>query len=479
ECGKQGKEIPAWLERKHRKAARIKKSRKMGSDDDEDDDNEIVSFEEIAATRNHTYEAPLSSHTTDNSSPPTPGQAQSNSLMDDDDDFVQPDGSPMPQDINMQEDVKESLVDDYNFQLDDGLFSGVGHDRDNDPFHSMPTLAEVSDEDDDDDTNVNEISTCHGSGLNDLLDQNMASLLCHASLDGYLIVHRSSTQEQTPYNGIKTNHTKENPAVSMEGSLAKISDTLGQIIGVIKESTIAEERGKDDNPKFWATYKKVSTEQDDDFTGRANDDMGIILTSIPLLLFGLSLSANVPIGYQPPLPHQMDIKSLEAPDFKQNASIDLITFSVNASPSFLPKTSSSSHIFSAKGSTPTKPDLRPSAEFREGRRLRRGDGTLVIPLPTMPPTRTVLLPLLRTTHLTKNTRPRIKNSLPSHLQYFVRPNSSPLLYPHRRRGDGTSGTNHTSSDPPPTITVLLPLLRTTHLTKIHGLLEGLYPGCHT
>ncbi|KAG1896986.1 uncharacterized protein F5891DRAFT_1192400 [Suillus fuscotomentosus] len=69
------------------------------------------------------------------------------------------------------------------------------------------------------------------------------------------------------------------------------------------------------------------------------------------------------------------IKSLEASDFKWNTSTDLITFSINAPPSSFPATSSSSHIFSAEGSSPTKPDIRPSVEFREGRRCRRGDGT--------------------------------------------------------------------------------------------------------
>ncbi|KAG1805471.1 uncharacterized protein BJ212DRAFT_1283701 [Suillus subaureus] len=59
---------------------------------------------------------------------------------------------------------------------------------------------------------------------------------------------------------------------------------LGQILEVLKGSTIAEERGKDDSSKFWATYKKVSTEYDDDFLGRANDDMGIILTFVRLFL---------------------------------------------------------------------------------------------------------------------------------------------------------------------------------------------------
>lgn len=96
------------------------------------------------------------------------------------------------------------------------------------------------------------------------------------------------------------------------------------------------------------------------------------------------------------------IESLEAPDFKRNASTDLIrqraverersreasqnarpgtikrmqfTFSIDAPPGSFPATSSSSYTFSGEGSIPTKPDLRPSAEFREGRRRRRCDGT--------------------------------------------------------------------------------------------------------
>ncbi|KAG1816578.1 hypothetical protein EV424DRAFT_1540738 [Suillus variegatus] len=42
-----------------------------------------------------------------------------------------------------------------------------------------------------------------------------------------------------------------------------------------------------------------------------------------------------------------------------------------------PATSSSSYTFSGEGSTPTKPDLKPSVEFREGHRRRRGDGSSV------------------------------------------------------------------------------------------------------
>ncbi|OJA08906.1 hypothetical protein AZE42_09173, partial [Rhizopogon vesiculosus] len=86
------------------------------------------------------------------------------------------------------------------------------------------------------------------------------------------------------------------------------------------------------------------------------------------------------------------IESLEAPDFKRNASTDLIrqraverersreasqnarpgmikrmqfTFSIDTPPGSFPATSSSSYTFSGEGSTataPTKPDLRPSAE---------------------------------------------------------------------------------------------------------------------
>ncbi|KAG1760619.1 hypothetical protein EDD22DRAFT_900313 [Suillus occidentalis] len=88
------------------------------------------------------------------------------------------------------------------------------------------------------------------------------------------------------------------------------------------------------------------------------------------------------------------IESLEAPDLNatllltssrsreasQNARPGTIkrmqfTFSIDAPPGSFPATSSSSYTFSGEASTPTKPDLRPSAEFREGRRRRRGDAS--------------------------------------------------------------------------------------------------------
>ncbi|KAG2127546.1 uncharacterized protein EDB93DRAFT_1046003, partial [Suillus bovinus] len=53
---------------------------------------------------------------------------------------------------------------------------------------------------------------------------------------------------------------------------------------------------KDDNSKFWATYKKVSTEHDDDFLGRANDDMGIILTFAGLFS---AVNSTFIVGMQP------------------------------------------------------------------------------------------------------------------------------------------------------------------------------------
>ncbi|KAG1847855.1 hypothetical protein DFJ58DRAFT_477554 [Suillus subalutaceus] len=75
----------------------------------------------------------------------------------------------------------------------------------------------------------------------------------------------------------------EEPAVFIEEGLANMSNTLEQILDVLRKSTIAE-HSKDVDSNFWETYKKVSTEYDDDFLVRANDDMGIILTFLSTLL---------------------------------------------------------------------------------------------------------------------------------------------------------------------------------------------------
>ncbi|KIK33100.1 hypothetical protein CY34DRAFT_47899, partial [Suillus luteus UH-Slu-Lm8-n1] len=53
---------------------------------------------------------------------------------------------------------------------------------------------------------------------------------------------------------------------------------------------------KDVDSNFWETYQKVSTEYDDDFLARANDDMGIILTFAGL--FSAVNSAFI-VGMQP------------------------------------------------------------------------------------------------------------------------------------------------------------------------------------
>ncbi|KAG2107583.1 hypothetical protein BD769DRAFT_131158 [Suillus cothurnatus] len=83
-----------------------------------------------------------------------------------------------------------------------------------------------------------------------------------------------------------TNPHAENEklAMSIEVDLVRnMSHTLEQILSVLRTSSIAEERSNDDKSKFWATYKKVSDEYDDDFLKRAHGDIGIILTFAGLL----------------------------------------------------------------------------------------------------------------------------------------------------------------------------------------------------
>jgi hypothetical protein len=52
---------------------------------------------------------------------------------------------------------------------------------------------------------------------------------------------------------------------------------LEQIVEVLQNSTIAKERGKDALSKFWAAYKTVSGEYDDDMLERCNGNMDIVL----------------------------------------------------------------------------------------------------------------------------------------------------------------------------------------------------------
>ncbi|OAX33244.1 hypothetical protein K503DRAFT_669643, partial [Rhizopogon vinicolor AM-OR11-026] len=53
---------------------------------------------------------------------------------------------------------------------------------------------------------------------------------------------------------------------------------------------------KDVKSKFWATYKRVSNEYDDDFLERANDDMSIILTFAGLFS---AVNSTFIMGMQP------------------------------------------------------------------------------------------------------------------------------------------------------------------------------------
>ncbi|KAJ8580121.1 hypothetical protein M405DRAFT_721259, partial [Rhizopogon salebrosus TDB-379] len=53
---------------------------------------------------------------------------------------------------------------------------------------------------------------------------------------------------------------------------------------------------KDVQSKFWATYKRVSNEYDDDFLERANDDMAIILTFAGLFS---AVNSTFIVGMQP------------------------------------------------------------------------------------------------------------------------------------------------------------------------------------
>ncbi|OAX39724.1 hypothetical protein K503DRAFT_689012, partial [Rhizopogon vinicolor AM-OR11-026] len=50
-----------------------------------------------------------------------------------------------------------------------------------------------------------------------------------------------------------------------------------QIVEVLQTSNIVEERGNDVPSKFWATYKKISSEYDDDMLERCNGNLDSLL----------------------------------------------------------------------------------------------------------------------------------------------------------------------------------------------------------
>ncbi|KAJ8589257.1 hypothetical protein M405DRAFT_862296 [Rhizopogon salebrosus TDB-379] len=101
---------------------------------------------------------------------------------------------------------------------------------------------------------------------------------------------------QTPI-GTNYDRANEKPTAFAERGLAEnVLNTLEQINDILRSSTIAKERGKDAKLKFWATYKRVSDEYDDDFLERANDDMAIILIFADL--FSVVNSTFI-VGVQP------------------------------------------------------------------------------------------------------------------------------------------------------------------------------------
>ncbi|KAG2362584.1 hypothetical protein BDR07DRAFT_1333020, partial [Suillus spraguei] len=110
--------------------------------------------------------------------------------------------------------------------------------------------------------------------------QNRQSVSSRSSLT------RVSTDPPSTKESVKAKPHAENekPVVSIEVNLVRnMLDTLKQILSVLRTSSIAEERSNDIKSKFWATYKKVSDDYDDDFLKRAHGDIGIILTFAGLL----------------------------------------------------------------------------------------------------------------------------------------------------------------------------------------------------
>ncbi|KAG2360144.1 hypothetical protein BDR07DRAFT_171010 [Suillus spraguei] len=154
----------------------------------------------------------------------------------------------------------------------------------------------------------------------------------------------SNTPEQIP-DIPRSNNTNESPleSIEKEKSFAKnISDTLDQILDVLKGSTIAEERGIDANSKFWATYKKDSTEYDDDFLGRANDDMGIILTFAGLFS---AVNSTFIVGMQPNPGDTTNVLLLHLIQISVNGQIPYLTPALFPHPrDFLPRPYECKHL---------------------------------------------------------------------------------------------------------------------------------------
>ncbi|KAG2037014.1 hypothetical protein BDR03DRAFT_400608 [Suillus americanus] len=57
----------------------------------------------------------------------------------------------------------------------------------------------------------------------------------------------------------------------------EIVNILKQVLDVLKDSTVASKIGKDDRSRFWAAYKRVAEEHDEEFLERHNSDMDVVL----------------------------------------------------------------------------------------------------------------------------------------------------------------------------------------------------------
>ncbi|KAG2039747.1 hypothetical protein BDR03DRAFT_859370, partial [Suillus americanus] len=52
---------------------------------------------------------------------------------------------------------------------------------------------------------------------------------------------------------------------------------MKEVLDILKDSTIVSKTDKDARSRFWAAYKRVAEEHDDEFLYRYNDDMKTIL----------------------------------------------------------------------------------------------------------------------------------------------------------------------------------------------------------
>ncbi|KAG1858525.1 hypothetical protein F4604DRAFT_1183773 [Suillus subluteus] len=96
------------------------------------------------------------------------------------------------------------------------------------------------------------------------------------SLNGSLAAYISSTRSQSPTHSYRLNEV-QNEVQEDQPSPSEIVKVLQQVLDVLKDSTIASKTGKDDRSRFWAAYKRVAKEHDDEFLEQYNGNMDIVL----------------------------------------------------------------------------------------------------------------------------------------------------------------------------------------------------------